>query len=149
MTTLTKPIMLDETGLKIVDAINSKGIMDIINNNTSKLDETISTKEKFANCFNEYYKNLDVNIEDMKEEDKSKFLNAFGSLLALDTKNKYAKCSDHQKKYIRSCNYHLYFYVCMVYYKSTYSIYKRYLLSLLVCNDCTIPDGYVYIIKVC
>ena len=38
----------------------------------------------------------------MKEEDKSKFLNAFGSLLALDTKNKYAKCSDHQKKYIRS-----------------------------------------------
>ena len=66
------------------------------------LDETISPKEKFANCFNEYYKNLDVNIEDMKEEDKSKFLNAFGSLLALDTKNKYAKCSDHQKKYIRS-----------------------------------------------
>lgn len=66
------------------------------------LNETISPKEKFANCFNEYYKNLDVNIEDMKEEDKSKFLNAFGSLLALDTKNKYAKCSDHQKKYIRS-----------------------------------------------
>lgn len=66
------------------------------------LDETISPKEKFANCFNEYYKNLDVNIEDMNEEDKSKFLNAFGSLLALDTKNKYAKCSDHQKKYIRS-----------------------------------------------
>lgn len=32
MATLTKPIMLDETGLKIVDAINSKGIMDIINN---------------------------------------------------------------------------------------------------------------------
>ncbi|MCI6483475.1 MAG: hypothetical protein MSA24_03785, partial [Selenomonadaceae bacterium] len=31
MATLTKPIMLDETGLKIVDAINSKGIMDIIN----------------------------------------------------------------------------------------------------------------------
>lgn len=50
------------------------------------LEETISPKEKFANCFNEYYKNLDVNIEDMKEEDKSKFLNTFGSLLALDTK---------------------------------------------------------------
>lgn len=31
MATLTKPIMLDETGLKIVDAINSKGVMDIIN----------------------------------------------------------------------------------------------------------------------
>lgn len=31
MATLTKPIMLNETGLKIVDAINSKGIMDIIN----------------------------------------------------------------------------------------------------------------------
>lgn len=31
MATLTKPIMLDETGLKIVDAINSKSIMDIIN----------------------------------------------------------------------------------------------------------------------
>ena len=31
MATLTKPIMLDETGLKIVEAINSKNIMDIIN----------------------------------------------------------------------------------------------------------------------
>ena len=27
MATLTKPIMLDETGLKIVDAINSKGML--------------------------------------------------------------------------------------------------------------------------
>ena len=32
MATVTKAILTDETGLKIVDAINSKGIMDIINN---------------------------------------------------------------------------------------------------------------------
>ena len=31
MATVTKAILTDETGLKIVDAINSKGIMDIIN----------------------------------------------------------------------------------------------------------------------
>ena len=32
MATVTKAILTDETGLKIVDAINSKSIMDIINN---------------------------------------------------------------------------------------------------------------------
>lgn len=31
MATVTKAILTDETGLKIVDAINSKGVMDIIN----------------------------------------------------------------------------------------------------------------------
>lgn len=91
----------EEENLKIISSYfpDDYNIYDIIKSGN---EEVSNGREKFVNCFNEYHNNLDININNMSNEDKSKFFNAFGSLLALDTNNKYAKCTSPQKKCIRS-----------------------------------------------
>lgn len=74
---------------------------NIVKNTIKKDNNSLSKRDTYFNCINEYYNN-DVNIDNMNNEDKDKVLYSFGSLLALDTNNKYAKCSLNQKKYIRS-----------------------------------------------
>ena len=46
-------------------------------------------------------------------------------------------------------DYYLLLHVCMVYYQSPYKSDENNLCTVSVFHDCSIPDGNVYVIKIC